>query len=95
MPNTPTKIDSISIEIESNSTGAAAGIKSLADSLGELKKNGKVNTAVKNLNNLAPESFFAIFSTAVNSCFLLWINSFSAKSAIPVFTLIPRMFTTI
>lgn len=49
----PTVIDSISIEIESSSSNAAAGIRELADSLGKLKENGKVNTAVKNLKELS------------------------------------------
>ena len=45
-------IDKLSIEITSNSTGAAQGIDALADSLGKLKENGSVGVAVKNLNNL-------------------------------------------
>ena len=49
----PTVIDSLSIEIESNSTNAASGIDELARSLGELKKNGAVGVAVKNLNGLS------------------------------------------
>ena len=49
----PTVIDSISIEIESSSNHAADGIKALANSLGELKKNGSVGVAVKNLKELA------------------------------------------
>ena len=49
----PTVIDSLSIEIESNSTNASQGIEALAKSLGELKKNGAVGVAVKNLNNLS------------------------------------------
>ena len=49
----PTVIDSLSIEIESNSTYAASGIDALATSLGKLKKNGSVSVAVKNLKNLS------------------------------------------
>lgn len=49
----PTVIDSISIEIESSSSKAADGIKALANSLGELKKNGSVGVAVKNLKELS------------------------------------------
>ena len=49
----PTVIDSLSIEIESNSTYAAGGIDALATSLGKLKKNGSVSVAVKNLKNLS------------------------------------------
>lgn len=48
-----TSIDKLSIEITSNSTGAAQGIDALADSLGKLKSNGSVGVAVKNLNNLS------------------------------------------
>lgn len=48
-----TEIDSLQIQIESNSTGAAQGIDALARSLGELKKNGTVNVAIKNLNSLS------------------------------------------
>ena len=49
----PTVIDSISIEIESNSAGAANGIDALAESLGKLKKNGSVAVAVNNLKELS------------------------------------------
>ena len=49
----PTVIDSISIEIESNSAGAATGIDVLAESLGKLKKNGSVAVAVNNLKELS------------------------------------------
>ena len=48
-----TTIDSLEIQIQSNSTNAAAGINALATSLGNLKKNGTVGVAVKNLNNLS------------------------------------------
>ena len=49
----PTTIDSLQIEIQSNSTNAAQGIHELAVSLGELKSNGTISTAIKNLNNLS------------------------------------------
>ena len=49
----PTVIDSLSIEIESSSTNASQGIDDLAKSLGELKKNGSVGVAVKNLKELS------------------------------------------
>lgn len=47
-----TPIDSLTIEIQSNSSGAAQGIDALAASLGKLKANGSIGVAVKNLNNL-------------------------------------------
>ena len=64
----PTTIDSLQIEIQSNSTNAASGIKELAKSLGELKKSGTVSTAVKNLDKLS-ESLrsFADASNATRS----------------------------
>ena len=46
-------IDKLSIEITSNSTGAAQGIDALADSLGKLKTNGSVGVACKNLERLS------------------------------------------
>lgn len=49
----PTTIDSLQIEIQSNSTSASAGIRDLAKSLGELKKSGTVTTAIKNLDKLS------------------------------------------
>jgi len=49
----PTTIDTLQIEIQSNSTSASKGIEDLAKSLGELKKNGTVNVAIKNLNSLS------------------------------------------
>lgn len=49
----PTTIDSLQIEIQSTSTNAAQGIHELAVSLGELKSNGTISTAIKNLNNLS------------------------------------------
>ena len=47
-----TTIDNLQIEIQSNSTNASQGIHALAKSLGELKTNGTINVAIKNLNNL-------------------------------------------
>lgn len=46
-------IDSIQIEIESSSIGAAKGIDALAKSLEGLKKNGSFKTVSTNLNNLS------------------------------------------
>jgi hypothetical protein len=46
-------IDTLEVQIQSNSTGAAAGIDALAKSLASLKANGKIGAAVSNLNNLA------------------------------------------
>lgn len=46
-------IDTLDIQIKSTSTRAADGIRDLADSLGELKKNGSVTVAVNNLNKLS------------------------------------------
>ena len=46
-------IDTISIEIESSSIGAAKGIDALAKSLEGLKKNGSFKTVSTNLNNLS------------------------------------------
>lgn len=59
-----TTIDTLAIEITSTSTGAARGIDELALSLGKLKTNGNVGSAVKNLNNLsaALRSFTSIES---------------------------------
>lgn len=42
-------IDSIQIEIESNSTNAVRGLDALAGSLEKLKKNGSLSTIVNNL----------------------------------------------
>jgi hypothetical protein len=47
-----TNIDSLQIEIQSNSTNAASGIDGLAKALKKLSKNGDVSTAVNNLNDL-------------------------------------------
>ena len=49
----PTTIDSLQIEIQSSSANASQGIRDLAKSLGELKANGTVSVAIKNLNNLS------------------------------------------
>ena len=46
-------IDSIQIEIESNSTNASRGLDALAGSLEKLKKNGSFKTVSTNLNNLS------------------------------------------
>ena len=46
-------IDSIQIEIESNSTNASKGLDALAGSLEKLKKNGSFKTVSTNLNNLS------------------------------------------
>lgn len=46
-------IDSISIEIESNSASAAQGIDNFVKSLDVLKKSGKLTTVIKNLNSLS------------------------------------------
>lgn len=61
-----TTIDSINIKIESDSTRAAQGIDALARSLGNLKQNGKIGTAVKNLNSLsgALKGFTSVTSNA-------------------------------
>ena len=48
-----TTIDSLSIEIRSNSNNAAQGIRDLAKSLNELKQSGTVSVAIKNLNSLS------------------------------------------
>ena len=46
-------IDSIQIEIESNSMNASNGLDALAGSLEKLKKNGSFKTVSTNLNNLS------------------------------------------
>ena len=46
-------IDSIQIEIESNSTNATKGLDALAGSLEKLKKNGSFKAVSTNLNNLS------------------------------------------
>ena len=48
-----TTIDSLQIEIQSNSTNAARGIDSLAASLEKLKKNGSFKAVSTNLNHLS------------------------------------------
>lgn len=63
-----TTIDSLQIEIQSNSSGAATNIRDLSKALGELKKNSSVNVAIKNLNNLsATLKNFAVASNATSS----------------------------
>ena len=47
-----TKIDSLQLEIQSNSTNAATGIDNLAKALKKLKKNSDINDAVTSLNDL-------------------------------------------
>lgn len=47
-----TTIDTIQVEIQSSSTNAAKGIQELSTALAGLKANGKITTAVNNLNNL-------------------------------------------
>lgn len=46
-------IDSIQVEIQSSSTNAAKGITDFAKALGELKKNGSLGTATKNLQKIS------------------------------------------
>ncbi|MBR5873104.1 MAG: hypothetical protein IKY90_01090 [Oscillospiraceae bacterium] len=63
-----TTIDSLSIEIQSNSASAAQGIDELAKSLGKLKQNGAVSVAVKNITALKTAlSGFKVDNEAVNS----------------------------
>jgi len=50
-----TTIDSLQIEIQSSSTNASQGIKDLAGALEQLKKNGTINVAIKNLQSLSTE----------------------------------------
>jgi hypothetical protein len=45
-------IDSLQLEIQSNSTNATSGIDGLAKALKKLKKNSDISDAVTNLNNL-------------------------------------------
>lgn len=59
-------IDSLQIEIHSNSTNAASGIDALAKSMEKLKSNGSFGTAVKNLNNLS-DSLGKFTSVSSNS----------------------------
>ena len=54
-------IDSLQIEIQSNSTNASQGIKDLAGALGELKKSATVGVAVKNLEKLSNTFLCDIF----------------------------------
>jgi hypothetical protein len=60
-----TTIDNLQIKIETSSETGAAGIRDLASALGELKKNGSITTAVKNLKSLS-EALNSL-STASNS----------------------------
>ena len=48
-----TSIDKLSIEITTNSSKAADGIEEVAIALGDLKNNGSVGVAVKNLERLS------------------------------------------
>lgn len=61
-----TEIDSLQITIQSSSSSAASGIRDLAAALSELKKNGSIGTAVKNLRALsdALKSFTTVTSNA-------------------------------
>jgi len=61
-----TEIDSLQITIQSSSTSAASGIRDLSAALSELKKNGSIGTAVKNLKGLseALKSFTTVTSNA-------------------------------
>ena len=61
-----TEIDNISIKIQSSSSDAAGGIRDLASALGELKKNGSIGTAVKNLKSLSDtlKNFTTVASNA-------------------------------
>lgn len=61
-----TNIDTLTIEIESNSTSASGGIRDLAGALDQLKKSGSVGVAVKNLKNLSDtlRSFTSVSSNA-------------------------------
>lgn len=63
-----TSIDNLQIEIQSNSSGAARGIDDIASSLENLKKNGSVGVAVKNLRNLSEtlKGFTTVNSTATS-----------------------------
>ena len=50
-----TTIDTLQIEIQSSSTSASQGITDLARALGELKSNGTIKVAIKNLGLLSEE----------------------------------------
>jgi hypothetical protein len=50
-----TTIDTLQIEIQSSSANASKGIRDLAGALGELKTNGTIKVAVKNLGLLSEE----------------------------------------
>lgn len=73
-----TTIDSLQIEIQSNSTSAAQGIDALAVSLGKLKTNGSVGVAVKNLNNLTA-ALKGMTSVASNANKISTLADFMAK----------------
>jgi hypothetical protein len=63
-----TTIDSLQIEIQSNSSNAAVNIRDLSKALGELKKNSSINVAIKNLNNLSSAlKNFTVASNATTS----------------------------
>lgn len=63
-----TTIDTLQIEIQSSSVTAAKGIRDLSTALAELKTNGTVNVAIKNLNNLSTAlRNFSNASRAANS----------------------------
>lgn len=61
-----TNIDTLTIEIQSNSTSASGGIRDLAGALEQLKKSGSVGVAVKNLKSLSDtlRSFTSVSSNA-------------------------------
>ncbi len=60
-----TTIDSLQIEIQTNSTSASVGIRDLAKSLSELKSSGTIGVATKNLKNLSDA--LAAFKDASNA----------------------------
>ena len=63
-----TTIDTLQIEIQSSSMDAVKGIHDLSAALAELKANGTVNVAIKNLNNLSTAlRNFSNASRAANS----------------------------
>lgn len=61
-----TNIDTLTIEIQSTSTGAAKGIDDLAIALEKLKQNGSIGVAVKNLKSLSDtlKGFTSVSSNA-------------------------------
>ena len=60
-----TTIDSLQIEIQSNSANASAGIRQLSTALSELKKNSSLGVATKNLKTLSDT--LAAFRNASNA----------------------------